>query len=214
MDVYNETGYLLRTPAGTDPVHGIRVSDGFFRTLGITPVLGRDFHAGEDLPESPRMAVLSYTAWQERFGGRKSVIGETVTLSGLPHTVMGVLPRDFQFAPGENAEFWTPLHASDQCALRRSCHNLTGVGRLKDGISVATAFADIKTIARQLEMQYPDDNRGQGASVMPLSESIVGDIRPMLLLLLGGAALLLVIACVTVSSLLLVRSESRKQIGR
>jgi predicted permease len=211
MDVYNETGYLLRTPAGTDPVHGIRVSDGFFRTLGITPVLGRDFHAGEDLPESPRMAVLSYTAWQERFGGRKSVIGETVTLSGLPHTVMGVLPRDFQFAPGENAEFWTPLHASDQCALRRSCHNLTGVGRLKDGISVATAFADIKTIARQLEMQYPDDNRGQGASVMPLSESIVGDIRPMLLLLLGGAGLLLVIACVNVSSLLLVRSESRKR---
>jgi macrolide transport system ATP-binding/permease protein len=211
MDVYNETGYLLRTPAGTDPVHGIRVSDGFFRTLGITPVLGRDFHTGEDLPEAPRMAVLSYTAWQERFGGRKSVIGETVTLSGLPHTIIGVLPRDFQFAPGDNAEFWTTLHASDQCSLRRSCHNLTGIGWLKDGISVAMALADVKTIARQLETQYPDDNRGQGASVIPMSESIVGDIRTMLLVLLGGAGLLLLIACVNVSSLLLVRSESRRR---
>jgi macrolide transport system ATP-binding/permease protein len=211
MDVYGGTGYLLRTSAGTEPVPGTRVSDGFFHTLGITPVLGRDFYTGEDLPAAPRTVILSYSTWQNRFGGRKDVIGETVTLSGIPHTIVGVLPIDFQFAPRGKAEFWTTLHASDSCALRRSCHNFNGVARLKEGITVATALANMKTIARQLELQYPNDNRDQGASVLPLSEVIVSNIRPILLVLLGGAGLLLIIACVNVSSLLLVRSENRKR---
>ncbi len=211
MEVYNGDGYLLRTPAGTEPVPGIRVSDGFFHTLGIAPVLGRDFYAGEDLPSAPKTVILSYSTWQKRFGGRKGVIGETVSLSGIPFAIVGVLPQDFQFAPGGNEEFWTTLHASDSCALRRSCHNFTGIGRLKDGVSVEMALANMKAIARQLELQYPDDNRGQGATVLPLSEVIVKDIRPILLALLGGAGLLLVIACVNVSSLLLVRSESRRR---
>jgi macrolide transport system ATP-binding/permease protein len=211
MDVYGGTGYLLRTSAGTEPVPGTRVSDGFFHTLGITPVLGRDFYTGEDLPAAPRTVILSYSTWQNRFGGRKDVIGETVALSGLPHTIVGVLPIDFQFAPRGKAEFWTTLHASDSCALRRSCHNFNGVARLKEGVTVATALANMKTIARQLELQYPNDNRDQGASVLPLSEVIVSNIRPILLVLLGGAGLLLIIACVNVSSLLLVRSENRKR---
>ena len=211
MDVYGGTGYLLRTSAGTEPVPGTRVSDGFFHTLGITPALGRDFYRGEDLPAAPRTVILSYSTWQNRFGGRKDVIGETVALSGLPHTIVGVLPIDFQFAPRGKAEFWTTLHASDSCALRRSCHNFNGVARLKEGVTVATALANMKTIARQLELQYPNDNRDQGASVLPLSEVIVSNIRPILLVLLGGAGLLLIIACVNVSSLLLVRSENRKR---
>jgi macrolide transport system ATP-binding/permease protein len=211
MDVYGGTGYLLRTSAGTEPVPGTRVSDGFFHTLGITPVLGRDFYTGEDLPAAPRTVILSYSTWQNRFGGRKDVIGETVALSGILHTIVGVLPIDFQFAPRGKAEFWTTLHASDSCALRRSCHNFNGVARLKEGVTVATALANMKTIARQLELQYPNDNRDQGASVLPLSEVIVSNIRPILLVLLGGAGLLLIIACVNVSSLLLVRSENRKR---
>jgi macrolide transport system ATP-binding/permease protein len=211
MDVHDEADYLLRTPAGTDPVSGARVSDGFFRTLGVKPMLGRDFYSGEDLPAAPQTVILSYATWQERFGGRKNVIGDAVTLSGIPYIIIGVLPQEFQFAPRGNAGFWTTLHPTDQCSLRRSCHDLTGVGRLKDGVSVATALADMKTIARQLEMQYPDDNRDQGASVIPLPEAIVGDIRPMLLVLLSGAGLLLLIACVNVSSLLLVRAEGRKR---
>jgi macrolide transport system ATP-binding/permease protein len=211
LDVYNGTGYLVRTSAGTDPVPGMRVSDGFFHTLGIAPALGRDFYAGEDLPSAPKTVILSYATWQKRFGGRKDVVGETVTLSGVPFVIVGVLPQDFQFALGRNEEFWTTLHASDYCGLRRGCHNLYGIGRLKDGVSVEMARAEMETIARQLEMQYPKDNRGQGASVLPLAEVVVKDIRPILLVLLGGAGLLLVIACVNVSSLLLVRSESRKR---
>jgi macrolide transport system ATP-binding/permease protein len=211
MDVYDGTGYLLRTPAGTEPVPGIRVSDGFFHTLGIPLALGRDFYPGEDLPAAPTTVILSYPTWQKRFGGRKDVVGETVTLSGIPYSIVGVLPQSFQFAPRGNAEFWTTLHASDSCALRRGCHNFNGIGRLKDGVSVEMARANMKAIARQLELQYPADNRGQGASVLPLPEVFVADIRPILLALLGGAGLLLVIACVNVSSLLLVRSESRRR---
>jgi len=132
MEVYGWTGHLLRTPAGAEPVTGLRVSDGFFHALGIAPVLGRDFYSGEDLPSAPQTVILSYSAWQNRFGGRKDVVGESVSLSGIPFTIAGVLPQGFQFAPaGNDAEFWTTLHASDSCALRRSCHNFIGIGRLR-----------------------------------------------------------------------------------
>ncbi len=211
MDVYNGNGYLLPTASGAAPVPGERVSDGFFRTLGIAPALGRDFYAGEDRPEAPRSVILTYTSWQKRFAGQKNVIGQTLLLSGVPFTIVGVLPQDFQFAPAGNAEFWTTLHASDGCGMRRGCHGLNGIGRLKDGVSVEVALANMQAIARQLEMQYPADNRGQGATVAPLSDLVVKDVRPILLVLLGGAVLLLLIACVNVSSLLLVRSESRKR---
>ena len=209
MDAYTGAGYLVPASGGAEPVAGVRVSDGFFRTLGIVPMLGRDFYAGEDLPAAPRTVILSYAAWQKRFGGRKDVTKETVSLSGVPYAIVGVLPQEFQFAPRGNAEFWTTLHADDGCALRRSCHNMYGIARLKDGVTVEMALANMKTIARQLELQYPSDNRGQGASVIPLSEMIMADVRPLLFALLGGAGLLLLIACVNVSSLLLVRSESR-----
>jgi len=213
LDVYEGTGYLLNTPSGVEPVAGERVTDGFFHTLGVAPLLGRDFYAGEDLLSAPRTVMLSYSTWQKRFGGRKDIVGQVVSLSGTPYTIVGVMPDSFEFAPHNNAEFWTTMHAgsANDCDLRRSCHSLVGVARLKDGVSVVAAQADIKAIAEQLERQYPDENRGQGALVQPLSELIVGDIRPILLLLLAGAGLLLLIACVNVASLLLVRSESRRR---
>jgi macrolide transport system ATP-binding/permease protein len=211
LEVYHETGYLFSTSAGAQPVSATRVSDGFFRTLGVKPMLGRDFHSGEDLPSGPQLAILSYGTWQKRFGERKDVIGQTVTLSGVPYTIIGVLPQSFQFALQGNTEFWTTLHADDYCSHKRGCHQLFGIARLKDGVSLEMARANTKAIAAQLEMQYPSTNRGQGAFVAPLSEMVVADIRLILLALLGGAGLLLIIACVNVSSLLLVRSEGRRR---
>ncbi len=211
MEVYTGMGYLLSTPAGAEPTPGARVSAGFFRVLGVKPMLGRDFYDTEDMPGAADTVILSYDTWQERFGGRKDVIGQTVGLSGTPNTIIGVLPPEFQFAPRGKAEFWATTHTLNGCEKRRSCHNLYGVARLKDGVTVQMALADMTAITKQLEVQYPGSNRDQGASVMPLYEEIVGDIRPMLLMLLGGAGLLLAIACVNVSSLLLVRSESRKR---
>jgi len=211
MDVYEGNGFALRTPIGAELVAGTRVSDEFFRTLGIAPMLGRDFYPGEDSPGAPPAVILSYATWQKRFGGNGNVIGQTIMLNGIANTVVGVLPQNFVFAPTGRAEFWTTLRASGVCEKRRACHDLHGIGRLKDGVSVQAALANMTAIARQLEIQYPDSNRGQGASVVPLSEVIIGDVRPILLVLLGGAGLLLLIGCVNVASLLLVRSESRKR---
>jgi macrolide transport system ATP-binding/permease protein len=211
LDIYTQRGYVVSTSAGMEMVDGARVTDGFFRTLGVGPLLGRDFYAGEDLPEAPRAVILSYASWQKRFGGKPEVIGQPITLSETPYVIIGVLPQSFHFAPVENAEFWTSYHAAGGCDVRRSCHNLKGVARLKDGVEIEAALADVTRIAKDLESQYPDSNRNQGATVAPLSEVIVGDVKPILLLLLGGAALLLLIACINVASLLLVRSETRRR---
>ena len=190
---------------------GVRVSDGFFRTLGVTPMLGRDFATGEDAPGRPHTVMLSFAAWQKRFGGNRNAVGRAVILSDISYTIVGVLPREFQFAPRGPAEFWTPLNDPNSCEERRGCHSLFGIARLKDGISAQSALAGMNSLAQRLAKQYPDSNRGFGADVAPLSEVITGNIRPILLVLLSGAALLLLIACVNVSSLLLVRSESRKR---
>jgi len=208
FEVYDTNGFMLTTPTGAQLALGARVSAGFFHTLGVTPVLGRDFSTGEDKPSAPRTVMLSYATWQKRFAGRKDVLGQTVTLDGTPNTIIGVLPRDFHFAPSEPAEFWTAEHDESSC---RGCHWLFGLARLRDGVSIETAAADMTSIAQQLEKQYPDSNRAQGAAVFSLTDVILGDIRPIILVLLCGAGLLLLIACVNVASLLLVRTQSRKR---
>lgn len=208
FDVYDTNGFMLSTLTGTQLAPGGRVSAGFFRTLGVAPILGRDFAPGEDTPSAPRTVILSYAAWQNRYARRADVLGQTVTLDGAPNTIIGVLPRDFHFAPGEPAEFWTAEHDESSC---RGCHWLFGLARLKDGVSIQTAAADMTSIAKQLEAQYPDSNNRQGATVVALPEVIVGDIRPIILVLLGGAGLLLLIASVNVASLLLVRTQGRKR---
>lgn len=211
LDAYGGTGFLLRTASGTEPVPAARVSAGFFSTLGVRMMLGRGFLPNEDLPGEPKIAILTYGTWLKRFGGRREIVGQSVTLSGAAYTVVGVLPREFEFAPRRDSEFWVPLLEKNGCEQRRSCHNLFGVGRLRDGVTMEAARAEMKAIAAQLAKQYPGSNQGQGASVMPLAEIIVGPVRPILLTLLSGAGLLLLIACVNVASLILVRSESRRR---
>ena len=211
LDIYNHDGATIPTASGPRMTPIGRVSAGFFGTLGVKPLLGRDFSAGEDAVGAPRIALLSYGAWQRIYGSRTDIVGQSVILDDTPTTIVGVLPRDFHFAPAEPAEFWIPLQPTSTCEKRRSCHNLYGVARLKNGTSVEAALSNTELVARQLEQQYPDSNRGRGANVLPLSEVISGNIRPLLLILLSGAGLLLLIACVNVSSLVLVRTEGRRR---
>lgn len=211
LDVWTSSGFILTTRSGAELADAARVSAGFFRTLGVHPALGRDFYTGEDRAGAPRTIILSDGEWHKRYGGDPRIIGRTLTLDGEPWTVIGVLPATFHFAPLGTAEYWAPEDPNRQCEQRRSCHNLFGVGRLKDGVSFPAARAEMVLIAQQLEKQYPDSNRGQGANVVPLTEALLHEIRPILLALLGGAGLLLLIAAVNVASLLLVRAESRRR---
>lgn len=211
LDVYTSMGYLLQSSSGTEPVPAARVSDGFFSTLGVKLMLGRGFLPGEDAPGRAKIVIVSYNTWLKRFGARRDIVGQSVNLSGDTWTIVGVLPREFAFAPRGNAEFWTPLLDPSGCEQRRGCHNLDGIGRLRDGVTMEQALTDLKAIAGQLEKLYPKSNTRQGASIEPLSELIIGKIRPILLLLLSAAGLLLLIASVNVASLLLVRSESRRR---
>jgi len=203
-------GFTLMTSTGAESVPGTRVSAGFFHTLGVTPLLGRDFKPDEDSPGATRTIIISYAAWQRRFSAREDALGQTVTLNGTPSTIIGVLPPDFHFAPFGGAEFWTTLRSTDPCEKQRGCHNLMTIGRLKDEVSIQNAAADMQLIAQQLSKDYPDSNRDFGAATLvPLRDVIVGDVRPVLLILLSGAGLLLLIAYVNVTTLLLLRSDKR-----
>ncbi len=162
-------------------------------------------------PGGAKIAILTYGAWQRRFGSRADVVGQSMTLDGEAYTIVGVLPREFSFAPRANAEFYVPLLDKNGCEQRRSCHNLFGVARLRDGVTTQAALEEMKAIAAQLAIQFPGSNKGQGASVQPISKIIIGPVKSVLLTLLAASGLLLLIASVNVASLLLVRSESRRR---
>jgi predicted permease len=210
LDVYSWSGFLLCAGSGSESVQAMRVSGGFFQTLGVHPMLGRDFNPGEDRIGGPNVVILSYRAWLHRFGSRPDVIGQTVDLDSQAYTIIGVLPRSFSFAPGGKAQFWTPINVLSPHEHSRALYNFFGIGRLRDGITAQSAQTEMTAIAKQLQRQYGITGRELSANVGPLSEMIVGDARPILLTLLGGAGLLLLIACVNVGSLVLVRSENRR----
>jgi macrolide transport system ATP-binding/permease protein len=211
FEAHKGGGVALTTAAGIELVPVGRVTDGFFRALGAAPALGRDFRDGESRPGAARVALISHAAWLARFGGASDIVGRAVTLSGEPTVIVGVLPASFHFAPRGRPDFWLPFQATSGCDLRRSCHSMRGIARLKPGVTVDQAQAELSTIASALEREYPNENRGQGASVRALALDIVGELRPALLALLAGAALLLAIACVNVVSLLVVRAEGRRR---
>ncbi len=217
LDIYRPEYLTLYSVNGPEPVSGARISDGFFRTLGVSPFLGRDFYPGEDRPSAQPTVILSYPTWQKRFAGSRDVVGKSITFDAPtttgsnhgPFIIIGVMPRSFHFAPVAPAEFWITLHGS--CAELRKCYPYYGVARLKDGVSVATAYRDLAFIAQHIAVEHPESNHDRSARVIPLTDAIVGDIRPTLVALLGGAALLSLLALVNISGLLLVRSEGRRR---
>ncbi|HEV3196529.1 MAG TPA: ABC transporter permease [Bryobacteraceae bacterium] len=211
LDVYQQNPFVLTTPAGALPVPGSRVSAGFFRTLGVVPVLGRDFYPDEDSPSAPQVALLSYAAWQRLYSGRRDVVGQAAILDGFPHVIVGVLPREFHFAPAGRPDFWIAMQPIRRYDLNRKSHAIFGLARLGDGVSLQAALSNLKGIAADLEKQYPESNQNRGVTLVPLTEAITGTIHPMLMVLLGGAGLLLFISAVNVTSLVLLRSQNRQR---
>ncbi len=212
LAVWKYAGHVLQTGNGGMPVQAMRVSANFLSTLGVVPMAGRDFRPEENVLGAEHVAMVSYGLWQRQFGGRPGLVGTPVQLDGGLYTVIAILPKSFQFAPRGPVDVVTAIRPETwSCEGRRSCHSLNGVGRLQPGVGIVAADAEVKRIAAELEKQYPGSNRGQGGVVMPLAEESIGKMRPILRTLLAGSVLLFVIACLNVSSLLLVRSDSRSR---
>src|SRR4051812_42233613 len=174
-------GFVLATPEGPESVRGLRVTAGFFGTLGVTPVVGREFHEDEEGPVAPPTVILSYATWQTRFGARPDVVGQILTLQGEPHVVIGVLPRNFHFTMADHAEFWTAIRGHQYCWEHRDCRSLETVARLAEGVSAETATANLASIVREVRSEHPDSHPDpETAKVVALRDVMLGDVRPVL----------------------------------
>jgi predicted permease len=191
-------------------IHGLKVTQSLLPLLGIQPLLGRLFVPGEDREGADREVILSYRLWQRRFHGDPNVLGKQLTLNGQAYSVVGVMPRGFQFAPfwATRAELWAPNAFGDAIHDREGNH-LRVFARLKRDVSLAQAQADISTITARLEKLYPATNRA--VVVTPLKQNVVGKIETPLLLLLGAVGFVLLIACANVSHMLLARTSDRQK---
>jgi predicted permease len=183
-----------------------------FQVLGVNPILGRTFNAGEDQPGREHVVVLSHRLWQRRFGGDASVVGQQVTFDGESYTVIGVMPPEFQFAPfwATNAELWSPLDLTER-ANNRTGQSLRVFARLKPDVTRAMAQADVATVFRRLEQEHPEALKGMTIAVESLHEQVVGKTRPALLILFGAVCFVLLIACANVANLMMARATSRQK---
>jgi putative ABC transport system permease protein len=187
------------------------VTTNFFDVLGVHALHGRTFQEGEDVANSERVVVLSYGVWQRLFGGDVNVVNQSINLSGNPCTVVGILPQNFQFAPRGNADVWIPMRPSPNQLSRRFMHWVNVIGRIKPGVSLEQAQAEMKAIGQRIEEQHNQSHAGTTIKLIPLQEQIVGSVKPVLLALLGAVAFVLLIACANVANLLLARSTARQR---
>ena len=192
-----------------EQVFGRLVTANFLSVLGVQPLLGRMFTEQEDR-DGAQVALISYRLWQKRYSGDPAAIGKTMLMDGNKFTIIGVMARDFVFRNSE-IDYWTCAHFTPRQLTERGSHYLNVVARLKPGVSLAQAREDMNAIARQLQQEYPNDNRQVGAVVEPMKESVLGNTRGALLVLTGAAGCVLLIACANLASLLLARAVSRQR---
>ena len=203
--------FNLRLDGDARQVLGGQVTTNLFTLLGVQPLLGRSF-AKED--ERHNVVILAYALWQSRFGGDVGVLGRSVQLSGTAYTIVGVAPAWFRF-PTADFQLWAPLGLIDrdtpQQAANRAFRIFSAVGRLKPGVTLPQAQADVQAISARLAREFPSTNDGATFTMQPLYDRLVGDARPALTILLGTVGLLLLIACANVANLMLARTAVRER---
>jgi predicted permease len=209
MAVYGFVGLSLSTSNDPLPLIGAPVSSDFFSVLRVNPILGRTFTADEDQPGRDQVVVISHALWQRAFGANPNIIGQSLTLNSRNFAVIGIMPAGFEF-PRE-AELWVPLAWDDKDRQTRSIHDYLVIARLKQNVSVQQAQTEMNTISSRLEQQYPEENKGWGAVVIPLRDDLVGDVRLALLVLFCAVGFVLLIACANVANLMLARGANRQK---
>lgn len=215
MAIYGYRSYSMTGTAEPEPVSAIGVSPEFFHVLRIQPILGRVFLPEENQSGRGKVAVLSQAFWQTHFASDPNIVGRTIALDSLSYTVVGVIPSKSIFPtssdPKSQPQLWTPLAWTDVERAIRGNHNYQVIARLKPGADVKQAGAEMSTISARLEQEYPDDDKGWGATVVPLRDQLVGDVRPALMVLLGAVGFVLLIACANVANLVLVKTLARQK---
>jgi predicted permease len=209
MSAYARRSFDLSSPGNAEHLEGREISSNFLSTLGVTLALGREFSAQEDRNGGAPVAIISNGLWQDRFGGSATALGKSVVLDGVETTVVGVLQPRFRFGT-DYADAYIPIGQRKLVdANDRTVHDVVCIARLKRGVTVTRAEAEMNAIQESIDRLHPDTEQGLGAKILPAKEELVGDVRGTLLLLLGAVGVVLLIACANVANLLLARSAAR-----
>jgi predicted permease len=213
MATYGGHQFALASSTGAESVGAGAVGAGFFEVVGTPAAIGRVFSPDEDAPGHGHVVILSDKFWRTHLGGDRGVVGRTITLDGDAYTIVGVMPARFSVLSwGATArDIWVPLAFTDKERAVRDNHYTSVVARLKPGVTIERAQAEMNAISQRLERDYPQENTGWGATVVTLQELIVGDIRTTLLMLFGAVGLVLLIACANVGNLLFARGLGRRK---
>ena len=205
-------GFHAFTFGGKDrpeAIQGATVAPDFFALLRVHPFLGRTFSPDQNRPGQGHVVLLGYKFWRDHLASDPSIVGRDVTLDGEHYSIAGVMPDKFQFPNW--AQVWVPLAWTGQNRAVRGNHNYLVIARLKPAVDIRQAQAELSAISTRLEQLYPEDNKGWGATILPLREQLVGDVRPALLVLLGAVAFVLLIACANVANLVLAKTLARRK---
>ncbi len=211
LSAYRGLSFAISGGGDPEQVWGSQVSGNFFRMLRVTPIVGRDFTPEDEQAGRDQVVILGYGLWQRHYGGDAGIVGKTILLDEKPYTVIGVLPRGFSlYGTLPDFELWKPF-AFNRAQLDRENHELVVFGRLRDGVPVSQANAEMVTIQEQLKKQYPAFDQQNGIRVVGFHDELVSSLRPGLLLLLVAVAVVLLIACANVANLMLARAAVRER---